>query len=418
MMEEKAKRKAETKPSRSGAGLGSDNEAKVGSPEGQKIKKQRRKKPRDMPRRPLSAYNYFFREERARWLAEREKSEEKEQGSLFSVMGKTIAQRWKNLASEEAQKYKDMAAADMDRYRQDMDEYHAESARRARTEAARKESETMSSPDRSAALSSALRADAGAPRIVGLDEDSARSGGISVGSDPQLSRIQTYGLGAFPSIYGAGSFGGSADYSMLGAGATGSSLALQQALLNQRQLLATGANLGFTPFGGLTAPGIGALPTSELYQQQQQQGLGPVLAQNAGGLGPIAGSADVVSPNASIRAQILESLRSEQALQGHMGDGDWTARGSFTGQQEQLIALQRQQLLQQQLRQQQAYSLFASGSSQHRFQGHQGSGFAFNAADPGSTSLPPTSASDHERLVQQFLLQRQQNQGGSADDPN
>jgi len=73
----------------------------------------------------------------ARWLTECEAlplKDKRRGGDLFSVMGKTIAERWKRLSSEQAQKYRAMAAQDMERYRQDMDEYHADVARKAGTE--------------------------------------------------------------------------------------------------------------------------------------------------------------------------------------------------------------------------------------------------------------------------------------------
>ena len=93
-----------------------------------KAKKKRKKvkKPKDMPRRPLSAYNFFFREERGRMLAAIEAGETPaatDGASLFSTMGKTIAKKWKALTSEEMVPYTDSAAEDLKRYRKEMDQY-------------------------------------------------------------------------------------------------------------------------------------------------------------------------------------------------------------------------------------------------------------------------------------------------------
>lgn len=87
------------------------------------------KKPRDMPTRPLSAYNFFFREQRAKILEEREEEAratgvQPDKSDLFAILGKTIAARWKTLDDEQRKKYKEMAADDMKRYRADMDQYH------------------------------------------------------------------------------------------------------------------------------------------------------------------------------------------------------------------------------------------------------------------------------------------------------
>jgi len=107
-----------------------------------RTRRPRRKKPRDMPRRPLSAYNYFFRDERARILEERKirgkgdgsnsSTDDCKGGDLFSALGKIIAKRWKELGAEEAEKFKDMAVEDMKRYRRDMEEYNAEAALQSR----------------------------------------------------------------------------------------------------------------------------------------------------------------------------------------------------------------------------------------------------------------------------------------------
>lgn len=101
-----------------------------------KAKRKRRKsseikkKPRDMPRRPLSAYNIFFREERARVLKEREaelSNQQERRGKpdpeLFATLGKTIASRWKQLEPDARERYQSEAKDEMKRYRKEMEEY-------------------------------------------------------------------------------------------------------------------------------------------------------------------------------------------------------------------------------------------------------------------------------------------------------
>ena len=108
--------------------------------------KQRIRKKKESPygpARPLSAYNFFFREERERWLQERKQQQEqlqqRKQGSpakrshlsaekidksreVFSAMGKEIAKRWKALDDTERLKYKEMAEQDMVRYQRERQE--------------------------------------------------------------------------------------------------------------------------------------------------------------------------------------------------------------------------------------------------------------------------------------------------------
>jgi HMG (high mobility group) box len=103
-------------------------------------RKHRKKKPVGV-KRALSAYNIFFRDERARLLRARDEggAECSEIGTskaaeLFSVLGKAIAKRWKELDSDQRAQYVAAAASDLKRYRQEMDEYHTNLALQKQTE--------------------------------------------------------------------------------------------------------------------------------------------------------------------------------------------------------------------------------------------------------------------------------------------
>jgi hypothetical protein len=100
---------------------------------------RRNKKPLDMPKRPLSAYNFFFREHREIILDERDAEEEAAEAtgqpasshtgrSLFESMGKEIASRWRALSDEGHEKYTKLAEEDAGRYRQEMVGYSSTQA--------------------------------------------------------------------------------------------------------------------------------------------------------------------------------------------------------------------------------------------------------------------------------------------------
>mmetsp|Transcript_1516 Transcript_1516/g.2371 ORF Transcript_1516/g.2371 Transcript_1516/m.2371 type:complete len:465 (-) Transcript_1516:411-1805(-) len=102
-------------------------------------KGSRAKKPKDMPRRPLSAYNIFFKEERAKILEsataeghpapghENDTEDRKTRaphGKIgFENLAKTIGRRWKSLNPSHLERFKVLAHEDMERYRREMDEY-------------------------------------------------------------------------------------------------------------------------------------------------------------------------------------------------------------------------------------------------------------------------------------------------------
>jgi len=104
-------------------------------------KKPTKKKPKDKPKRPRSAYNYFFQQERQRILGflARDKSIQmepvvdegqekrliKETGKVsFEEMGKIIGSRWKNLPNERLSKFTELALGDTERYKKEMVVYN------------------------------------------------------------------------------------------------------------------------------------------------------------------------------------------------------------------------------------------------------------------------------------------------------
>lgn len=105
-----------------------------------------KRKPKDKPKRPLSAYNYFFKEERAKisnaiccddinrqkkidpdLTADLIEKLKKGNGRVsFEELGKLIGLRWKDINSdpERASYYASLAEADKGRYKIDMEAYN------------------------------------------------------------------------------------------------------------------------------------------------------------------------------------------------------------------------------------------------------------------------------------------------------
>lgn len=98
-----------------------------------KKKTGRKKKPKGSPRRPLSAYNIFFKEERIRILASLPKQDATvKKGSRvrknrnphhkisFATLGKTIGSRWKQIDKASRAHYEELAKKDSERYAREM----------------------------------------------------------------------------------------------------------------------------------------------------------------------------------------------------------------------------------------------------------------------------------------------------------
>jgi len=121
------------------------------------VKKTTKKKPKDKPKRPLSAYNFFFKEERekilkvvlaedpAKFQSNPESNDyldeaaigrlKKEGGKVsFEEMGKIIGQRWKNIDPDRLSGYSEMASEDTERYKAEMQAYNGRQEAKMRLE--------------------------------------------------------------------------------------------------------------------------------------------------------------------------------------------------------------------------------------------------------------------------------------------
>ena len=85
---------------------------------------RRKKKPPGMPKRPLSAYNLYFRAEREKILAVQNEVGYTGQRIGFEGLGKIIGKQWRDLSLDDKKEYEDLAEKDSERYRKEMEEYH------------------------------------------------------------------------------------------------------------------------------------------------------------------------------------------------------------------------------------------------------------------------------------------------------
>eukprot|EP00977_Amphora_coffeiformis_P005119 scaffold1079_cov191-Amphora_coffeaeformis.AAC.7 len=92
---------------------------------------KRRKRDKNKPKRPLSAYNYFFKEERARMVAAANApSGEGKQGDGresvgFEHMAQAVSVEWRKANVKTLHKYETMAEKDLERYKNEMIAYRA-----------------------------------------------------------------------------------------------------------------------------------------------------------------------------------------------------------------------------------------------------------------------------------------------------
>lgn len=115
--------------------ISSDEDEKIVASKGKAaLRKKRRNKPKDYPKRPLSAYNVFFKETREEIISTNSTKEgEKRDHKLdFQTMAKEIAARWKNLDKKERDRVDKLAKKDMLRYRDEVKVYEEEMVKKNR----------------------------------------------------------------------------------------------------------------------------------------------------------------------------------------------------------------------------------------------------------------------------------------------
>jgi HMG-box domain len=89
------------------------------------------KEPTDKPKRPLSAYNFFFQHERAQILKATPSRYDgtkprRSHGKIgFGALARSVAAKWNNIDPEARKHFDDLASADKQRYKKEMEDWKA-----------------------------------------------------------------------------------------------------------------------------------------------------------------------------------------------------------------------------------------------------------------------------------------------------
>ena len=328
--------------------------------------KKNTKKPSDMPRRPLSAYNIFFKHTRGVILAERE--DESAEGdpdvpadskgaSLFAQLGRTIARRWKELPDEEMAKFKSMAEEDMKRYRKEMEEYHLNVARKTREEtealslqkeSAKQAPDDISDDDTKQAAKAAFKAGTTTSTASGLSqlELLQHERAMQARALARQNLLQFTELGSGTELHGQARLGLASDAV---PGVNYEQLALQQAQLQQLQLQLQlqqrqqqqAQALGLQGLSGLGLQGHQGSLIEQLLAAQL-----PNPSATLSGLASGFSQRSMSNPHGNSPNYLEEALRAGGGGNREGPGGSSMTASSIQNPEYQLALLQHQQLLQ------------------------------------------------------------------------
>mmetsp|Transcript_55257 Transcript_55257/g.134229 ORF Transcript_55257/g.134229 Transcript_55257/m.134229 type:complete len:386 (-) Transcript_55257:77-1234(-) len=343
-------------------------------------KKGRKPKPPGFPKRPLSAYNLFFREERQKVLH-----------LDFQNMGKEISSRWKQTDSEGRAKYEAQAKVDAKRYRVEVKAYEEEQARK-------KHSKPKQPPSKK-----------NGKTAKGRTVASMAAGGIAPSTFPvQEVTAPSSALGSMmPPMF-------------MGTGGLLPQMSFQDQLQLQQQLLADKATNDSAAFASAFGPSAFSVPSSTGTRGLSSCG----SAANFGG-----NIVDGLSPETQVQAQLRElhfqRLLMERGLGGmnsssNLGMGMPADPASSIldamglqhnnqQQQQQELLLQHQLRMQMQAQQQEAdYMSLLRAAHQQQSNTNAANGTRLSNQTEQSRAMNPTGASSssgvahNSRILQQM----------------
>lgn len=309
-----------------------------------KVRKTRNRKPPGMPRRPLSAYNIFFREERVKWLEELKimntNNESIADKSTFHAMGKEIGGRWKKLSKDERLKYEEIAKQDMKRYRDQMKEFNDDvMARTGSSTKGAKSDRTKELSHFTARSENSIssQGNRNAEQLFQNTPEVAGPGGFVGDMQPSQGMMSArHGLQQLHSQQANDSafvqrmlLSGDETRTLLNAGLNNPQTYTQQQLpqswADQQSLLLSGPG---STIGYAQSPDISQLLIRLQEQQAQQQALQSMVAPSAG------------MDSLDRRAQFLSYLDEDYALQQQQAQfNQLSASSQLQGRDNQLFSL-------------------------------------------------------------------------------